>query len=75
MGAAFGLVHAIYTYCQVVFESSIVATGNGAAVPLRACYFALWTFGLWILFGCSIIALWAISVLAYGISGLLEWRM
>ncbi len=74
-GGAIGLVHGTYTYRQIVAESSIVIADHPVASHFRACYFTLWTLGLWILFGGLIAVLWLISIVAYGIAKPLGWRM
>ena len=61
IGALLGLAHAAYVY-------RIVANGGPAgAIPNRAhgFYFALWTLGLWILFGSYVLILWLIGVVPY----------
>ena len=59
IGAVFGLVHAAY-----VFRA--VADGS-AAGQARAGYHAVWTFGLWLLLGSYVLALWLIGVVLYAV--------
>ena len=63
-GAIIGLFHAGYVY-------RIAAVGG----HLRASYHALWTLGLWLLFGPMMLVLWVVSVVAYAIARPFRWRM
>ncbi len=63
-GAIIGLFHAGYVYRVAVVDGH-----------LRAAYHALWTFGLWLLFGPMMLALWVVSVVAYAIAKPFRWRM
>ena len=64
VGAVLGLLHAIYVYRLVAVDG-----------PVRAGYYALWTFGLWLLFGTYVLVLWVISAVAYAIARPFKWRM
>jgi len=64
VGAVFGLLHAIYIYRLVAIDGHV-----------RAAYYALWTFGLWLLFGPYVLVLWVISVIPYVIAKPFRWRM
>ena len=75
VGGATGLVHGSYIYRLVVAESSIAVAEHPVAVRVQACYVALWTLGLWILFGGLVAVLWVISVVVYGIAKPFGWRM
>ena len=75
IGGAAGLIHGSYVYRQVVIERSAAVAGRPAVVQIKACYVALWTLGLWILFGGLVIILWVISAVAYGIAKPFGWRM
>lgn len=63
-GAVIGLLHAGYVYRMVAVEGQ-----------LRAGYYTLWTFGLWLVFGTYILVFWIKSVVAYAIAGPFRWRM
>jgi hypothetical protein len=63
-GAIIGLFHAGYVYR--------VAAVDG---HLRASYHALWTVGLWLLFGPMMLTLWIISAVACAIARPFRWRM
>jgi hypothetical protein len=63
VGALLGLAHAAYIY-------RVVAHGvpaDGEPSHARGLYFALWTLGLWVLFGSYVLILWLIGVLLYTI--------
>ncbi len=64
VGVVFGLAHAGYVYRLVAVDGQ-----------LRAGYYALWTLGLWLLFGTYVLVLWVISVVAYAIARPFRWRM
>ena len=61
VGILFGLVHAAYVYRVVAQGVSVGAEPNNT----RGLYFALWTFGLWLLFSSYVLLLWLIGVLLY----------
>ena len=75
VSSVIGLVHGSYIYRRVLAESSIEVAEHPVAVRVQACYVALWTFGLWFLFGALVTVLWVISVVAYGIAKPFGWRM
>jgi hypothetical protein len=61
VGALLGLAHAAYVFRTVSNGvSSDVSTNNP-----RAIYYAVWTFGLWVLFGPYVLGLWIVGVLLY----------
>ncbi len=71
VGALLGFIHAVYVYRLVAAEAPAGAAANHA----RAGWYALWTLGLWIVFGAYILVLWVISVVAYAIARPFRWRM
>jgi hypothetical protein len=64
VGAVFGMLHAVYVYRLVAVDGHI-----------RAGYYALWTLGLWLVFGTYVLVMWVISVVAYAIARPFRWRM
>ncbi len=71
VGTVLGFIHAVYVYRLVAADAPAGATTNHA----RAGYYALWTLGLWVLFGTYALVLWVISVVAYAIAMSFRWRM
>ena len=63
VGVLLGLAHAAYVYRVVAYGVSAGAEPN----HVHGFYFALWTFGLWLLFGSYVLILWLIGVLLYTI--------
>ena len=63
VGVLLGLAHAAYVYRVVAHGVPVGAEPNHA----RGIYFALWTFGLWLLFSSYVLILWLIGVLLYTI--------
>lgn len=61
LGAVLGTCHAVYVYRLVAAE----APAEAAPSRIRACYYALWTFGLWVLFGSYVLVLWGTGVVFY----------
>lgn len=61
VGVLLGLAHAVYVY-RVVDNGA-----HAGAWPkhVRGLYFALWTLGLWILFGSYVLILWLAGVVLY----------
>ncbi len=57
VGVVFGLFHALYVYRLVMAEGPADAAPSHA----RAGYYALWTLGLWLLFGSYVLVLWLIG--------------
>ena len=57
VGVVFGLLHALYVYRLVIAEGP----ADGPGGHLRAGYYALWTLGLWLLFGTYMLVLWLIG--------------
>ena len=61
VGALLGLAHAAYVFRTVTNGvSSDVSTNH-----LRAIYYAVWAFGLWVLFGPYVLGLWIVGALLY----------
>ena len=56
-GVVFGLIHAFYVYRLILAEGPTDAAPNHA----RAGYYALWTLGLWFLFGTYMLVLWLVG--------------
>lgn len=67
VGAVLGLLHAGYVY-------RAIAISGGIAARPRAGYYALFTFALWLFFGTYVLVLWVISVVAYAIARVFQWR-
>lgn len=61
VGALFGLIHAAYVYRLLMVGAPAEAPTSHA----RALYYALWTLGLWLLFGSYVLVLWAAGVVFY----------
>jgi len=61
VGALFGLAHAIYVFKVVAYSAH---EGNSPNY-LRAIYFSVWTFGLWVLFGVYVLVLWVAGTLFF----------
>lgn len=62
IGALLGLAHAIGVY------RSRTKTGHGAGVVgrhARGLYCAIWTLGLWTVFGPYVVAIWVIAAPVY----------
>ena len=68
ISAILGALHAGYVY-------RLVVDSNEAGARARGLYYAVWTFGLWLLLGTSVLALWAVSVAVYAVARPLRWRM
>ena len=68
IGAVLGMLHAGYVY-------RAMAKIGGTAARVRAGYYALCTFVLWLLFGTYVLVLWLVSVVAYAIARPFQWRM
>ncbi len=61
LGVLLGLAHATYVF-------NIVANGvspGGSPNYKSAVYFAIWTFGLWVLLGTYVLVLWVVGVVLY----------
>ncbi len=71
VGTLLGIIHAVYVYRLVAAEAPAGATANHG----QAGYYALWTLGLWIVFGSYVLVLWVIAVVAYAIARPFRWRM
>lgn len=63
VGALFGVMHALYVYRLIITE----APAETPPCRARALYYALWTLGLWLLFGSYVLMLWLIGVVLYTI--------
>ena len=63
VGALFGVFHAVYVYRLLATEPPAGATPGHA----RAVYYALWTLGLWVIFGSYVLMLWLIGAIFYGV--------
>lgn len=61
VGMFLGLAHAAYVY-RVVANG---APADGESNHTRGFYFALWTLGLWILFGSYVLILWLAGITLY----------
>ena len=57
VGLVFGLMHALYVYRLVMAEGPADAAPSQA----RAMYYAIWTLGLWALFGSYVLVLWLVG--------------
>lgn len=64
LGALCGALHA-----PLVYRNRVADEG---ASPLRAAYFAAWTFGLWTLFGAYLLAFWLIGAAGMMVSRLTQ---
>lgn len=65
VGALLGLFHAGYVYRLHLTDAGRVPGGASAAARARALYYALWTFGLWVLLGSYVLYLWLVGCLLY----------
>jgi hypothetical protein len=65
VGAVLGLFHAGYVYRQHLSDSANAPAGISFAARLRAGYYAVWTLGLWILFGSYVLYLWVLGCILY----------
>ena len=63
VGALLGAFHAVYIYRLLATEPPAGATPGHA----RAVYYALWTFGLWVIFGSYVLILWLIGAIFYAV--------
>ena len=61
-GALLGTVHAVYVYRLVAAEPPAKTLR-----PLRPAYYALWTLGLWVLFGSYLLGLWLVGLVFYSV--------
>lgn len=64
LGAVFGLLHAISLFRHRI--------GSGRAGPVAALYYALWTVGLWTLFGAYLLVFWILGAVGLAVSRLLR---
>lgn len=63
VGALLGGFHAVYVYRLLATEPPAGATSG----PAHAVYYALWTFGLWVIFGSYVLVLWLIGAIFYAV--------
>ena len=63
VGALLGAFHAVYVYRLLATEPPAGAT----SAPAHAVYYALWTFGLWVIFGSYVLILWLIGAIFYAV--------
>jgi hypothetical protein len=68
ISAILGALHAGYVY-------RLVVNNNEAGTRIRALYYAVWTFGLWLLLGTYVLMLWVLSVAVYAVARPLRWQM
>lgn len=61
VGALLGVIHAAYVFRLILSEAPAETPPRRA----RAAYYALWTLGLWVLFGTYVLVLWLIGVALY----------
>lgn len=61
VGAFLGVLHALYVY-RLLAREAAVAPLAGHASP---AYYALWTVGLWLLFGSYVLVLWLVGAVFY----------
>lgn len=61
LGVICGLAHALYVY-RATSRSSISDPRTGFTHPI---IYALWTLGLWVVFGTYVLVLWAVGLLFY----------
>ncbi len=61
VGALLGGFHAVYVYRLLATDTPAGATSG----PAHAVYYALWTFGLWVIFGSYVLILWLIGAIFY----------
>lgn len=69
-GAAVGVVHACAVFAAQVRYGARPTQAPVPAVFLRAAWFALWTFALWVLFGSYVLLLWLVGLLLHTASRL-----
>lgn len=68
VGMCLGLMHAGYVYRHVVDAKPMSLTGRSAAQHLRGVYYAMWTVGLWLVFGTYVFSLWVLGVILYALT-------
>ena len=61
IGLILGLVHASYVYRLIASD----VRRSGAPDQARGLYYAVWTLGLWILFGSYVLILWLAGAACY----------
>jgi hypothetical protein len=61
LGATVGLLHSVYLYREINARTERPAS---AGINSRGFYYAVWTVGLWSLFGSYILGLWLIGSIA-----------
>lgn len=71
LGASLGTIHSIQLYREIsARDANFGATANG--FNIRGLYYALWTFGLWCLFGSYVLALWLMGLIAKALHRILR---
>lgn len=68
VGACLGLLHAGYVYWQVIGTAPMESANRPLATHLRGVYYAVWTVGLWIVFGSYVFYLWVLGVMVYALT-------
>ncbi len=68
VGACLGLIHAGYVYRQVLGTQKTALPSRPMATHLRGIYYAVWTVGLWIIFGSYVFYLWILGVILYALT-------
>jgi len=68
VSAILGALHAGYVY-------RLVVDNNESEAQIRGLYYAVWTFGLWLLLGTYVLVFWVVSVALYALARPLRWRM
>jgi hypothetical protein len=67
-GGCLGLLHAGYVYRQMVGAIPTELASRPMARHLRGVYYAVWTVGLWTVFGFYVFYLWALGVVVYALT-------
>lgn len=65
VGTLIGVLHAGYVYRHAVREAPATLREHPVMMRIRAGYYALWTFLLWVVFGSYVLFLWMASVAVY----------
>ena len=63
VGALLGVFHAVYVYRLLATELPAGVTSG----HVHAVYYALWTLGLWVIFGSYVLILWLIGAIFYAV--------
>ncbi|MFQ6030658.1 MAG: hypothetical protein ACE5Q6_24570 [Dehalococcoidia bacterium] len=67
LGLIVGLIHAGYVYMKKTGESPANLAAHPVSVRANAAYFALWTLGLWVLFGSYVFNFWVTALVVFAI--------